>query len=311
MIAHLQAREKALAAEGWTGREAEWIALVCLHSGVFTRAQFGFYVEAGASRKPAERFVRILVARGAAVEDVRPIFPGGSRAVHIVNKKIYRALGIENIRHRRGAKETKMAILLRRLLSLDYVIERPGLAWLPTEDEKVRRFDALGVDRTVLPFRTYGADGKEQKRFFALKLPVAVEPETATFGYVDPGRTTDSELRKWGNAHRKLWAALRARSFAVHVVAIGTDTQAANRAETVLRHWTSGRREQAEGNAAGLTQADPDIKEEMARLRHAILSNDERLFATYGGVSETDARYSALRKLPAGTEDRAARLTTL
>ena len=42
----------------------------------------------------------------------------------------------------------------------------------------------------------------------------------------------------------------------------------------------------------------------MARLRQAILSNDERLFATYGGVSQTDARYSAPRKLPAGTEDR-------
>ena len=37
MIEHLKGREQALAALGWTGREAEWIALVCLHSGVFTR----------------------------------------------------------------------------------------------------------------------------------------------------------------------------------------------------------------------------------------------------------------------------------
>ena len=40
MIEHLKGREQALASLGWTGREAEWIALVCLHSGVFTRAQF-------------------------------------------------------------------------------------------------------------------------------------------------------------------------------------------------------------------------------------------------------------------------------
>ena len=49
MIEHLQGREKALEPLGWTGREAEWVALVCLHSGVFTRAQFCFYFE-GAAR---------------------------------------------------------------------------------------------------------------------------------------------------------------------------------------------------------------------------------------------------------------------
>ena len=31
MIEHLRGREQALESLGWTGREAEWIALVCLH----------------------------------------------------------------------------------------------------------------------------------------------------------------------------------------------------------------------------------------------------------------------------------------
>ena len=43
MIEHLRGRERKLEPLGWTGREAEWIALVCLHSGVFTRAQFCHY----------------------------------------------------------------------------------------------------------------------------------------------------------------------------------------------------------------------------------------------------------------------------
>ena len=38
MIEHLRGRDRKLEPLGWTGREAEWIALVCLHSGVFTRA---------------------------------------------------------------------------------------------------------------------------------------------------------------------------------------------------------------------------------------------------------------------------------
>ena len=45
MIEHLRGREQALASLGWTGREAEWIALVCLHSGVFTRPQFCHYFD--------------------------------------------------------------------------------------------------------------------------------------------------------------------------------------------------------------------------------------------------------------------------
>ena len=39
MIAHLCRRDNALESFGWKGRPAEWIALVCLHSGVFTRTQ--------------------------------------------------------------------------------------------------------------------------------------------------------------------------------------------------------------------------------------------------------------------------------
>ena len=52
MIEHLKGREQELASLGWTGREAEWIALVCLHSGVFTRAQFCHYFEAHGATRP-------------------------------------------------------------------------------------------------------------------------------------------------------------------------------------------------------------------------------------------------------------------
>ena len=62
MIEHLKGRERALEPFGWTGREAEWIALVCLHSGVFTRPQFCHYFEA--HRSAAQRIVQTLVTRG-------------------------------------------------------------------------------------------------------------------------------------------------------------------------------------------------------------------------------------------------------
>ena len=64
----------------------------------------------------------------------------------LFSRPIFQALGTEDIRHRRVAS-TK--ILLRRLLALDYVLEHPGLPWLPTEPEKVRAFEALGIERTA------------------------------------------------------------------------------------------------------------------------------------------------------------------
>ena len=85
------------------------------------------------NRRQALRFVQALVTKGLAAEDSLQ-----DRTVcRIFSRRIFRALGTEDIRHRRLAS----AEILRRLLALDYVLEHPGLPWLPTETEKVRAFD--------------------------------------------------------------------------------------------------------------------------------------------------------------------------
>ena len=99
MIEHLRGRDRKLEPLGWTGQDAEWIALVCLHSGVFTRAQFCHYFDT--DRKRALRFVKALIERRAAVEGEWPIMNGGGKDVPDIEQAIYRALGVENIRHRR------------------------------------------------------------------------------------------------------------------------------------------------------------------------------------------------------------------
>ena len=111
MIEHLHDREKKLEPFGWRGREAEWVALVCLHSGLFTRAQWCHFFN-DPYRMGAKRFVRTLVERGMAVEYALPNYRGGARACRISNKEIYRKLGIENVRHRREADDS---VMLRRL----------------------------------------------------------------------------------------------------------------------------------------------------------------------------------------------------
>ena len=302
MIEHLREREKALEPFGWTGREAEWIALVCLHSGVFTRAQFCFYFE-GARRKRAWRFVHALVESGLAVEYALPNHPGGARVCRIFHKPLYRALGIENVRHRREAED---GLMLRRLLSLDYVLEHTELPWLPTEQEKVQFFELQGIDLKLLPHRVYQGAVRKQTRYFALKLPIAVDTKTATFAYVDPGKDTDTELRSWGAAHRQLWGALRKKGRAVRVLVIGADHNATRRSEITLKRWSDGASEQGVQKAEGPTQDDPAVKAEMQYIENALISVDTGIMAKYGGVKGTSKRLIELRNLPQSKGDTGA-----
>ena len=294
MIQHLQGREKVLESFGWTGREAEWIALVCLHSGVFTRAQFCFYFK-GVRRNRASRFVRDLLDRGLGVEDERAIFPGGAKAVRISNKGLYRTLGIENVKHRRQADDSSM---LRRLLSLDYVLEHPQLPWLPTEQEKVSFFEVLGIDRRRLPHRLYHGATGNQLRYFALKLPIACDANTATFVYVDPGKDTDTELRSWGTAHEWLWRALRSHGIEVRAVVVGANYKATIRAETPLQTWSKRAFVQSSHQEERPSRNDPEVKAEIQHIEDALLTVDRATIARYDGVKGITKRLRELKDLP-------------
>ena len=81
---------------------------------------------------------------------------------------IYRALGVENIRHRRQASNL---VVMQRLLSLDFVLEHPGMNWLPAEPEKVEFFEEIGLPLRLIPRRIYYGVAGNQKRYFASNCP--------------------------------------------------------------------------------------------------------------------------------------------
>ena len=97
------------------------------------------------------------------------------------------------------------------------------MPWLPTEGEKVEFIEGLGVHSNLIPRRIYYGAVRAQKRYFALKLPVAGGAQTVTFAYVDPGHATAVELHSWGSAHGPLWDAIRAQGRRVEVIAIGAE----------------------------------------------------------------------------------------
>ncbi len=270
MIAHLKGREKALSRFGWTGRQAEWIALVCLHSGVFTRAQWARFMNAHPEQ--VRRGVLSLIKQRVASEETEPGIAGIGRVCRIFGRPVYRALGVEHIRHRRGASPE---VLMRRLLSLDYVIEQADLPWLPTEPEKVAGFEALGIKRSLLPVRVYRGAGGQTRRHFPVKLPVALDSARALFVYADPGHDTATALRSWGTAHRCLWHALARLDLSVEVVAVARTGRELDRARRVIAGWAE---------PAGPGDPGPGPAEELARIERAIVEGAFDVLKEFGGL---------------------------
>ena len=282
LIVHLKGREKALEPFGWTGRRAEWIAMACFHGGVFTRAQWTSLL--GCHHKKVRRAVQALVAQGVAVEEHPPGIDRIGRVCRIHARGIYRALGAKDIRRRRVASTE---VLMRLLLSLDFVLEHPCLPWLPTEPEKVGAFEALGIERRFLPVRVYRGAAGNTRRYFPLKLPVALDAERAVFVYGDPGYETATALRSWGAVHRGLWKALRERGRRIEVVAVTRTWEELNRAGTVLDNWAREPRP---------SEFDPEVSREIARIEQAILQGTVQILEGFGGLQGALKRSVALTK---------------
>ena len=291
-LPHLAGRQEALASLGWTGSDAEWLALVCLHSGVFTRTQYRHRFDVG--RMTAHRFVRSLVEAGVAAEHPVPGARTTARLCHVFGRGLYRALGVEHIRHRRHGTE---GVVVRRLLSLDLVVERPELPWLATEQEKVARFAELGIKAEILPQRVYrGATRGASRRYFHLKLPVAVDGDRGVFVYTDPGARATRQLTHWRELHRPLWIQLRGLGIAVHVAVVVRSWPALERYETTLARWVAG------PDAKPHDAAERQLLEEILA---AVKAGDQEALDGWGGLMEASRIVGALRRREAESSSRA------
>ena len=178
-------------------------------------------------------------------------------------------------------------MLTRRLLSLDYVLDHLHLPWLPTESEKVAAFEGLGIERRILPQRTYRGAAGGFRRYFPLRLPVALGAERAVFVYVDPGHQTVTPLRSWGGRHRELWEALRDRGVKTEVVAVARHGRESSRSRTVLASWTRDPRPSEKGR---------ETSREINRIDQAILKGDISILEEYGGLQVALKQSVALTK---------------
>ena len=265
---------------GWNDRETEWLTLVCLHSGVFTRSQY--QARYGVSAQTAGRFVHALVDARLAHGGVRlergPVRPVS--VCHVHARALYGALGIENHRHRRRASPE---VTLRRLLCLDYILEHPEQTWLPTEADKAAYFERRGIAPDTLPQRpcTGPFAGRPARRYVALNVPIARYGPTTTFVYIDAGarhRTPHERIRAWASAYEPLWDALRERRQFVHVVAVARTDAAAAANAAVLETWRG-----PPAPAGSLSAADQQL---LAEVELANATGDLSLLDRHGGWLE-------------------------
>ena len=296
MSAHLRDRAAALGALGWTGRDAEWLALVCLHSGVFLRSQYLAFLGRGhgeLATRFIERYRQWCGRRVGRRSPIERVWRGSMRLCIVAPRSLYRALGAEHVRHRREASE---AVVVRRLLSLDYVLDHLTEPWLATETEKVAALTAAGAPEDVLPHRVYQGRRDACRRYFAHKLPLALGAERATCVFVQAEDVTVGAVRAWGETHAGLWAALRAAGRAVEVVVAGRDPVRLAAAEPVLDAWT---RAPAAADER-LDEAARGARDELAAIRTALAAGDLRALEVYGGINGALARMRHLAVDKAG-----------
>ena len=199
-------RVDAIAAKGYTERQAEFLVLVMLHSGVCTVRQYCRF--SGISRgQKTQDFFNELVARGYAssTTDER----GAFKVFHIYGSSLYDAIGEPDNRNR---KPLTMAAALERVMLLDAVMACEDMKWLATEREKVAHFTktlGLGFRRCDLPQLSFGKPPDVTIRYFPDKLPIGLDGSDQTVFTFLVRRSSPVDFRGFLHRHAELLRAVR------------------------------------------------------------------------------------------------------
>ena len=176
----------ALKGLGYTETEALFLYIVATHSGYFTAQQYLDF--AGVKRGyRSDALARKLLSKKHASSE---IYRKNARIYHLFSRKIYSAIGKEDIRNRR---EHEFQFIKTRLLVLDFILANQQHDYFETEDDKVRYFcDALAVEKQFLPIKLYLGTRSPSvtSRYFVDKfpmfLPSATDSPAITFTYIAP-----------------------------------------------------------------------------------------------------------------------------
>jgi hypothetical protein len=175
----------ALKELGYTEAEARFLYIVGTHSGYFTSQHYlGF---SGVKRGYlSDALTRKLLSNKHASPEIHR---KNARIYHLFSRKVYSAIGKENIRNRRDHEFQ----FIKTLLALTFILANQHHNYFETEDDKVRYFcGALGVEKHMLPAKLYlgTTNPSITSRYFVDKFPMFPSAMTGspviTFTYIAP-----------------------------------------------------------------------------------------------------------------------------
>ena len=193
---------------GFSARQARFLTLVLVHSGVFLERQYRRYAGIAHGQKTHD-FLHRLVARGYA----RAITPGAlhrGRLYHLHHKPLYQAIDDPDNRNRKPAP---LGRFVERLMVLDAVLADTAYTWLGTESDKLQYFILSALQKRLpkhrYPHLTFGQGDAHTVRYFPDKLPIGVERHGSRHVFVYlVRRERPSDFRLFLHRHVDLLGAL-------------------------------------------------------------------------------------------------------
>ncbi len=198
-------RIRAITGMGYLPKEAEFLCLAALYSGLFLRRQYRRFlsIESG---KREQSLIDKLLARGHARQS--RLGPR-TQLIHLCSHPFYRRLGQPENRHRRRRSVASVRV---KLMGLDFVLAHPDCAFLPTEEEKLDCFRrVLGIDLSLLPRRVYRSSGGDSPtvRYFVDKFPIfRCRSGSVSFVYIDGDSVSCSGFETYLRRYFELFRAL-------------------------------------------------------------------------------------------------------
>jgi hypothetical protein len=193
-------RASAVAAFGFTPRQARFLTTVMLHSGVCLPRHYTKFAGIAFGHNTRDFFAKLTREKFATAY---ACWRRQGTYFHVHHKGLYRAIGEPDNRHRRRPTIPRTA---ERLMLLDIVLDQPELTWLGAEADKAVHFGQRhDVPREDLPSLVFEQGGSRTVRYFPDKLPIGIDNlGRVLFVYLVTDPNPDA-VRRFMRRHRPLF----------------------------------------------------------------------------------------------------------
>jgi hypothetical protein len=231
-------RVEPLDSFGYSSQEIAFLDIVTAHSGYFVPNQFLDFTGQKKGRALNEFTAKLTGFRHASFHSYR----NGARVYHVFSRKLYQALGRDNLRTRR---KHALEYIRTRLVTLDFVLGNQPYKFLEGETEKVSSLiNRFNIQTENLPFRAYSnpRNSKSTVRYFADRFPMFwtrngdSEECFVTFTFIDSGEPTIQPLVTHLSSYKPLFSSLKAFEF----IYVAPTSRLFGQAETLFKRLILG-----------------------------------------------------------------------